>query len=167
MYTDPTNPGRQVREMDPVQHGAAVPEKSSPDGYVRYTDRFGGETAPLPRWPLDEPTTFRKLLTSQLRLIVNAQELDAKFVQMEYVEKKSDVLGGLLDYYTDELLDFAPFAKEFEPEEIAAMRDFMTFLGADGWPGTTTWPEIQARAARLHGVLLLGAKAGGDAEATH
>jgi RHS repeat-associated protein len=49
VYTDPSNRGRTVREMDPVSHSGAEPAKRSAKGYIRYTDGFGGKSRVIPR----------------------------------------------------------------------------------------------------------------------
>ena len=38
-----------VSEMDPVTHQAADAAKQSPNGYIRYSDGYGGKTPPMPR----------------------------------------------------------------------------------------------------------------------
>jgi hypothetical protein len=48
VYTDPDNPGRQVREIEPVLHEGADATKRSPSGYIRCSDGYGGKTPPIP-----------------------------------------------------------------------------------------------------------------------
>ena len=97
----------------------------------------------------DQGTTFRKQLATELAAVVGARELDEHFVQMEYVEDKADVLGEIIDYYTDDLLRHQPFMDEFGPPELAALRNFILFLKNDGSRGAKTWPEVHLRAAEL------------------
>ncbi|MDP9176009.1 MAG: hypothetical protein M3O30_19405 [Planctomycetota bacterium] len=97
---------------------------------------------------MNPQTTFRKTLVNELTALAGAHELDQHFVQMKYIEEKRDVLGEFLDYYTDDVLDYKPFADEFNQVEIEKLRRFISFLH-DVRQGTRTWPDARTEAASL------------------
>lgn len=100
------------------------------------------------RGNMDSPTAFRVDLICQLTAIGNSQELDEDTVQMEHAEKKEDVLGELLDYYTDDLIRYQPFAKEFSPSELREIRDFFKAVNA-GFQAKDRWSIVQGGANHL------------------
>src|ERR1700749_3521956 len=98
---------------------------------------------------MNTETTFKKTLINELRKIVESQDQGEDFVQTQYVETKAEVIRELLDYYTERLLMYPPFAAEFKSDEISSLSDFLQFLRNDVTKGRTTWPEIQKRALIL------------------
>ena len=97
---------------------------------------------------MDAETRFRGTLVGQLKSLANSRELDEHLVQMDYVEDKQDALGGFLDYYTDTLLTYDVFVKEFEPLEIEEMREFLCALEG-AIREKTRWEDVRAVASRM------------------
>ena len=93
-------------------------------------------------------TTHRKKLITELATIVAARKIDERFIQMEYVEEKDEVLGELVDYYTADLLRDSRFASEFSDSEVGAIAQLARFI--DGNFGkAAAWSEARTRAATL------------------
>jgi hypothetical protein len=97
-------------------------------------------------------TTFRKSLLAEISTLAGADELDDLHVQMGCIEEKKDVLGELLDYYTDELLRYKPFADEFNSVEIERISDFLKGV-REAFKGTESWAGIKERATALYRFL--------------
>jgi len=94
-------------------------------------------------------TTFRETLIRELGELARSREIDDRFVvRIVYVEEKIDVLGEFSDYYVDELLMYKPFADEFEPGEIAAIRRFMEVVRA-GFGSNVPWTKVRNSAEDL------------------
>jgi hypothetical protein len=53
IFRDPENQGRMIRFMPPTSHKGAIPAKHHPDGYVVYSDGYGGSTH-LPGSPFSQ-----------------------------------------------------------------------------------------------------------------
>ena len=102
-----------------------------------------------------DKATFRRTLAAQLAAIAGARELDGRFVQMGHTEGKVDVVGELLDYYTQDILRYKPFADEFGLQELELLLDFILFLRNDTSRGVETWAEVRLRAVKLLGYLVL------------
>ena len=102
-------------------------------------------------------TGFRKALIDAIGALANSRELDDRLVRVKYVEDKTDLLGEILDYYTDDLLQYEAFAEEFCSGEISELRDFLCFI-TEALRGSTAWSEVQTRSANL--LACLGGSAG-------
>lgn len=97
-------------------------------------------------------TTFRAELVRQLELLVKPQEAGELLVGLPYVETKLDVLGEFLDYYTDDLLKYQPFAEEFLPFEIEGLRSLLDVFHA-AMQKEIAWPETRFQSELLLGLL--------------
>jgi hypothetical protein len=91
---------------------------------------------------------FRNALVEQLAAIADSQEKGERLAGMEYVEEKQDVLSELLDYYTDELIKYKPFAEEFNSVEIEELRRVLDFLRIAS-EGKATWSQVKFQATNL------------------
>lgn len=94
-----------------------------------------------------EPS-FRSTLAEELALLVSSQELGESFVQADYVESKQDLLGEFLDRYTEELLQYKPFATQFSPSEMEHLRRFLR-MADDAFRTKLSWDTIRAEAEGL------------------
>jgi len=102
---------------------------------------------------MEDNTTFRKLLADQLTLLVNAPELDSHFLQVDdCVEDKLDILSEFVDYYTEDLLKYEPFIKEFSKVEIEELRNFIHRLN-NAFAANARWEDIHFHAIKLLRIL--------------
>jgi hypothetical protein len=93
-------------------------------------------------------TTFRETLVRQLMALAASRELDQDTIHMGHIEAKQDVIGEFLDYYTDDLMRYGPFAAEFGSDELSHLRQFVLFLGSAA-KEKTGWAETRFRASAL------------------
>jgi len=89
-------------------------------------------------------TTFRKELINYLEAIAGSSEIDAEYVRVEFVEAKGDRLGELVDYYTDDLLRYAPFCDEFTADEIAGLSRLIAFF-EEWFDSRGSWDQVRTR----------------------
>ena len=95
---------------------------------------------------MSEPTTFRRNLLTELVRISNEFALTQFQQAHPFLEAKSEMLEQIASYYTDTLLEYAPFCSEFSPDELADLRSFAQWTRANM---STEWSVFRERAARL------------------
>ncbi len=93
-------------------------------------------------------TNFRKTLIRELGDLARSREIDDRFVEIVHVEDKRHLLSEFSGFYADDLLAYGPFADEFEPGEIEAIRQFVDLARA-GLTRDAAWSELRRGAADL------------------
>ncbi|MCA9288106.1 MAG: hypothetical protein KDA05_05960 [Phycisphaerales bacterium] len=89
-------------------------------------------------------TTFRAQLVRDLRPLADADALAAFQEAYPFVDGRIESWSQIVDYYTPELLHYAPFRAEFATEELDALARFRCDLRDLGYE---RWPEV-VRASR-------------------
>lgn len=91
-------------------------------------------------------------MIEKLKQMASSAELVEFEQQYPFVgDAREEFISSWVDYYTDDLLGYEPFVREFSLEEINAIRKFVTDLDK---LGKDNWDAIQDKAANLLRLLL-------------